>query len=390
MNTQQPQNSQVSLPAYQESLFVNREAEIKAALDLAEKIRRGETLRTRTLVFTGMRAIGKSWLLHHLEGEISQLGFSVVYLNMKLFEGKEPSLVVKKSLEMLYKHGMGNEIIPDWIDLPDLSQKVMAEIRKWLESERKWLCVCVDHVYETDWEFLPLLEDYILAPLAIEPRVLLILAGRGRAFQFKTPELWFAESYELKPFDEKILEEQKEQMKKGGIEVSSTLGPKEIKDLSGGSPGAAYILMRSDVEKAFETMIEVVPEGEREKAKAYLLALCVLRVFDDLRIARMVRVHQGKQKDLDLKEAREIREALIRWGFATWDTEKGGYVLQPVLHNLAEAYLKEKQCDLWKSLHEAAISLYNEWGTKYPRGKDYWEKEREYHDSHLPEPCPAR
>lgn len=375
-------NGRFSLPDYQSDHFVNREEEVAKAESLAQKILRGDSLRTRTLVFTGMRAVGKTWLLKHLDGLLKGLGFRVVCVNLKDFAGRTPSSVVVEVLQQLYRDFVAShpqtELPFEWSDMADLSRKVMSAVRSKLQQA--YLCLCVDHVYETDWALLPDLEEFVLAPLAIESRVMLVLAGRGRAFQFKTPELWFAEVKELQPFSEANLKEQLLTIKLGVTQ--------QIIELSAGSPGAAYVLATSnDPEQAFVTMLDVLPEQDRAKAQDYLKALCVLQVFDDLRIARMVRVYRNLEDDLSMQEAREIREALIRWGFAIWDTSKGGYVLQPVLRNLAEAVLREEQQDLWKSLHEAAISLYNEWVDRYPRGKSYWEEEKAHHCKFVPEKC---
>lgn len=380
-------NERFSLPDYQPERFVNRQEEIEKAQALAQKILRGDSLRTRTLVFTGMRAVGKTWLLKHLGGLLEDLGFRVVYVNLKDFAGRTPSSVVVEVLQQLYRdfvayNSQTTQLPFEWSDMADLSRKVMSAVRSKLQQD--YLCLCLDHVYETDWALLPDLEEFVLAPLAIEARVMLVLAGRGRGFQFKTPELWFAETKELQPFNEANLKEQLSKVQLGFTE--------QITELSAGSPGAAYVLATlNDAQLALITMLDVLPEQDRAKAQEYLKALCVLQVFDDLRIARMVRVYRNSDDDLSMQDAREIREALIRWGFATWDTAKGGYVLQPVLRKLAEEALREKQQDLWKSLHEAAISLYNEWVNQYPRGKSYWEQEKTYHCQFVSEneKCPV-
>jgi hypothetical protein len=82
--------------------------------------------------------------------------------------------------------------------------------------------------------------------------------------------------------------------------------------------------------------------------------LCVLHSFDEERIPAMPAVYHGDEsyKERSHAQARRVRGELVKWSFARWYAEQGGYVLEGVTHRLPEHYLETAQPDQWQRLHQ--------------------------------------
>ena len=371
---------------YTKKHFIGREKPLALVRDKAEKLRRGERVDRRTLIFTGERAIGKSWLLQRLvELLYEELGFTVFRIDLKTHADKPPLIATADILLELHQLWSQNRQ-PGGSSLTELSRNVLEITREQLS--KKPLAVCVDHVYESNWELLAALEEYVLGPLAIEPRVLIIMAGRGRPYPFKTPELRLkVEPNELQPFK---IEETLAQLR-----IQKKLTPSQaekIHQVSGGNPGANYLLAQHPKDPAqalnevLESMLDPVAPEQRQQVREYLEALCVLNAFDEERIPPMLAAYYNDPETYDnwkYAQARDVRELLTRWAFVRWDADRGGYILNDMPRKLLEQYLRESQPERWNSLQKRAILLYNKWVEAYPRNEKRWQEEVTYHNEQL-------
>ncbi|MBN1921651.1 MAG: ATP-binding protein [Anaerolineae bacterium] len=388
-------NAVMKLPEYIRDKFVGREEQLDLTRRIAQKIRDRESVQRRTLIFTGERAVGKSWLLGRLADLLSdEFRFTVLKVNLKDYPidtRNAESAASAAAGKILLKLAELLEYEPRGTSVPELSRNVIEVARAQLHN--KLLAVCVDHVYESDWNLLAALEDYVLGPLAIEPRVLIVMAGRGRPYPFKTPELRFkAELIELHPFESQETAEQLKSLEAAKVE--------KIYRLSGGNPGANYLLAlhpeatAEALNEVIEGMLEPVPEGQRQQVREYLEALCVLNAFDEGRIPTMLAAYYKDRtyEQWTYAQARDARELLTRWAFARWDADQGGYVVHDMSRKLLEQYLQSTWPERWKDLQCAAEQLYNNWVAKFTRSRERWEAESSYHSGQLQkmgQSCPA-
>ena len=364
-----------SLP-YSPQLFVNREEEFRILEERVHALQKGRNGHG-ALVLRGERGVGKTWLQFHFQRQLGREEISVIRIDLRKYIGKDPAWVMADIL-----HQVSIETnVPDRLlgrDLAEMSRTLFRHLGKYLR--RQPLVVMVDHVYESDWTLLPLLEDYLLGPLAVEQRVLLVLTGRGRLYPWKNPELsTMATSIgipELRPFR---LQATEEQLKR---QVPSAIGrAEEIDQLTGGNPLANYLIAADDLNRAVEGLLACVPGERLREIRNYSEALCVLRSFDEERIPSMLAAYDDDDsyRQWTYAQARQVREELIRWGLACWDPEQRGDVMDRIIRQLAERYLQTQEPERWRKLHWAAQELYEQWGKDHLPTRDRWQKEAIYH-----------
>jgi hypothetical protein len=139
------------------------------------------------------------------------------------------------------------------------------------------------------------------------------------------------------------------------------------------------------LDQVVEGMLETVPAGSRRRVRDYLEALCVLRSFDEERIPIMLGAYYDDKtyREWSYAQARSAREELVQWAFARWDAEEGGYVLDELTRELLERYLESAAPEEWTRLQYAASELYGGWVQEYPRTRDRWRQEVQYHIQQL-------
>ena len=383
----------IKLLEYLPKKFVNRRQEIELVMKQVRALLQGDRPDARTIIFTGERGTGKSWLLAHLQKvKLDALsGVHTFEFNLHEYADWDPILAVADILKRL-DAAIGKRNTKLGITLADMSRNLMQDVRQSLGKQV--LVLLVDYVYESDWKLLAALEDYLLGPLAVEPRVLIVMAGRGRAYPWKTPELRLkARFVDLEPFpDVALTTEQLERQQKRAVPRAA-----KIHDLSGGNPLANYLLATyrdtgTALDKVIDGMLETVPDEHRRQVRDYLEALCVLRSFDEERIPAMLAAYYDSAAygEWSYAQARRVREILVKWAFARWDADKGGYVLDELTRKLLGRYLKTAQHDRWEKLQRAASELYEEWERDYPRTRKRWQQEVKYHDQYLPTTPPGQ
>lgn len=389
--------NQITPPPYSADKFVDREQEIGLVTNKARDLAAWKSVSRRTVIFSGERGTGKSWLLAHLaRTEFPRIpGVVVFLLSLRVYVGFDPILAVANILKDFRENVIGQQG-GFGATLAEMSRQIVQEIRLLLRE--KIVVVLVDEVYEADWDLLAALEDYLLAPLAVEPRVLIVMAGRGRAYPWTAPELrLYSELYPLRPFPE--MSWTSAQVEKQVSKKAAEKAP-QIHELSGGNPLANYLLaVQREPAKALrqviEGMLETVAQAQRQVVREYLEALCVLQAFDEERIPTLLAAYHGdpSYQQWSYAQARTVREQLVKVAFARWDEKKGGYVIDEYVRTLVERYLKQAQSGRWRNLHCAAYRLYEQWFTEYPRARSRWQSETHYHAEqlrkagHNPEEC---
>lgn len=375
-------------PKYSPDKFVNRESETDKIIELIENIFVPKP-SNRVVNILGERGTGKSWLLWHIQEKIRNIDKIKVYrLDLMKVEYNKAEPVLG-TLDIL--NSFIRDLVPDRKagtlgTTPAEMSRHSIEIIQTLLKE-KVLVLLLDHVYESDWKLLGNLEDYWLGPLAVEQRTFIILAGRGRVYPWKTPELRLgAEFIDLEPFDEHYTAKQLKQISN---EAAKRLS--QILDLSGGNPLGNYLLgTNQDMERALGILIEAtlenVPQDQRLRIREYLEALCVLRSFDEERIPKMLAAYYNDPmiERWGYSQARQVRDELVQATFANWNEEMGGFEIDKLVKRIFEYYLKMFKRNKWEALQRTALKLYEAWTTKYERTKDYWQKEVEYHNTNLP------
>ncbi len=375
----------LQLPEYAPEKFVNRYDEIELITQKVRALAEGRPVEKRTVVFVGERGVGKSWLLDHLQAILPRQfrDLKVLRLDLKAYVDEDPAWAVADMIQRLSIEtgGPGERLGPD---LATMSRRLMEHLRGILR--KSILLLLMDHVHESNWNLLPLLEDYLLGPLAAEPRVLIIMTGRGRLYPWKTPELRLkADFKDLLPFQRP--EETQAQLEQQAYKALPQAP--EIHTLSQGNPLANYLLgtlgVLEGLDRVVEEILEPVPADRRRQVREYLEALCVLNAFDEERIPEMLATYyrDDSYRQWTYAQARQVREELIRWAFARWNADAGGYILDPVVRRLIEEYLKKAQPEKWRALQRAAQDMYTRWAREFARTRERWQKEAAYHHRSL-------
>lgn len=368
--------SRKSTPDYEPRKFVDRNEEVKLVQDSLP----GVEQRIRTIVFTGERGTGKSWLLKHLQRELPRLGEMRVFMLdlLDYAKWKGPSLAV---IDML--HHIASSIrkgtSPAGANLPEVSRALFQLLHPTMAQQA--VVLLVDHVYETDWKLLEVLEDYLLGPLAIEPRALIVMAGRGRAHPWKTIALRRSRTVSLQPFPEQITREQLKRQHKEALPRA-----RQIYTLSSGNPLANYLLAvhpdpAQSLRQAIDEMLETIPKETRPHIRKYLEALCVLRSFREDHIPTMLAAYYQNEgyREWSHAQARQVHDELMKSAFARWDTDRDACVIDEPTRNLLEQYLFFSSRETWRRLHEAALQLFEEWAKTYHDTSTLWSAEADYH-----------
>ncbi len=312
---------------YKEDLFVDREEETTQVLEIVKGLLHVEhgakAPDKRLVILMGERGTGKTWLLRHIETQIRrQYGSKVAILRDDLRRRQEvppePSALVMNLIKKFWEELGGQVHFGQGLE--DMSRYFMEFLREQVLPTRV-LVLLLDHVLESDWQLLDILEDYLLSPLLAESRTLVVITGRKRTYPWKTPLLRMQSMVkELGPFSKEYTQEQ---LRKQVSKVAKKAD--EIYDITGGIPLANYLVAKGEekgsrkmgVEKAIDELLAPLPGNMRE----YVVALSEKDTFrdDDIRNIR--------PGELEFAEASRIRRTLTRLNFAYWDEKRRVYVL---------------------------------------------------------------
>jgi hypothetical protein len=370
--------------------FINRKRETQMVETLVSEVAltlrsQGQPRSPRVMVFTGERGLGKTWLLHQIEHIVCQksnLPVKCCYLNLKEYQGLDPLVAIRRILNDIARSSLE---MADQMELGagELSQTVIQKIGQVFGDQIFMLLI--DHVYESKWELLGALETFVLAPLVVRPNVVLVMAGRGKAFPWAQREL-VVPSVELAPFN---LEDTQRQLDENPGEAQA------VQSISRGVPLANFYLRRGtsadDLLGYIEDILEVIPEDERPISQDSLIALSILQAFDETRLKEMLAIYQDRPEwaEAPYGRLRQIKETLFRSGFAAWMPTARGNVLQETTRRILEKYLKLKAPRKWGEMHQKAIDIYHDYLQKYPNGTERWNLEIDYHQDQLAHHSPV-
>lgn len=369
---------------YDHGKFVNRANEIWLVIDKARELASSHPVEKRVVIFYGARGSGKSWLLQEIHYLLKAEHPSIpcVYLDLSTY-GSRPSdeavrAIIGQILQTLAgpstESSLSNAMLDQWSAL--LVNGV---------NRPALMVLLFDHVDESHRDLLTLLEDRCLSPLAVLPNTLIVLAGRGREYVWRGPELRLrSEERDLPYFDLPCTQEQLDKQVPHPIPSAD-----EIQILSGGYPWSNYLLgkHRDDKATALQQCVTILL-GDllgSEVDYAHLQALCVLRAFSDEMIPPMLAAYFDEPDYLkwQYRRYRQVRQALIRTTLVKWDEPCGGYVIDEALRRVLEHQLYERDPEIWERSHTAARDLFDAWQKEYPRTAVRWEKEMAYHAGRL-------
>ncbi len=364
---------------YDPALFVNRKQEVDRIAKVAGDLAKGISTQERLCSFTGQRGCGKTWLLRHLKDALEkQWGAQVrtALLDLSKWHDLPDSedfareVMAAFALQTDAQAGEVTEKEKAEISLQRWAEWLVHDVRQ-IASQGHFLAILLDSVYEVGWDRLQLLENVFLGPLVVEPRVLVVIAGRGKPFSWRLPEVWFyGKTQELEPFDKRYV---KEMLNNMGVQDEGRV--REIYQLSGGYPYITWLLSQYEIVQYPEVLAEaldyLLPSEILEK-KGLLDTLFILRSFDEDRIAALV--------PCDWSEAHEILDDLKEARLTWYELGRRGFILDGAVRHVGEQLLRMKKPQTWRTLHEKARDLYRKWVEQY--GKE-WDTEMEYHSQVL-------
>lgn len=372
----------VNLPEYEAQWFVDREQELDRVLSKVAAILAGDLLDKRTLIFTGEHGLGKSWLLRHQYHCVCQNpSVKSYYLNLALYTAERPPAEALQAIcQQLIRHLLGESALPN-ATFEEQARYLIREIKQRVLSQHPIVVLFIDSVYESGPQLLQAFEEHILAPLAVETRLLLIMAGRGVEYPWRQAELRLhAEFITLEPFNADWTRAQISRQL-----PESTVNAQATHQLTLGNPKANWLLARHNnsplaFDQLINEMLVPISQNSRAMVRTYLEALAVPRAFDRDNAPLLLNAYHADQRYLQLtsQEFRTLRDLLLEPGLIAWSTDLGGYALSPSTRNLILQFIRASDQARWIRLHQAVIQLYETWLREFPQLSIRWQIEIDY------------
>ncbi len=381
---------------YSPETFVDREAETALVEGLTRQILQGETNRPRALMFQGERGSGKSWFSLHLARTVLPAIPGVTSLLIGLYPAPEEWQPTENEyfIDVSPEVGdadMATRSILEWVagrlNTTTAQDASPRELSTWLARDiekafsAQALVLILDSVLEADWNFLAKLETHLLAPLALLPRVLIVITGRGQLYSWESPYLRVdMESKQLEPFDETTIQHQLERQ-----HISPHLSPKEIHELGGGHPLVNLLLAQNEdtpeaMDEAVRVLLSVVQPAHRSRrVRQYFEALCVLDGFREDEMILMFTAYFGPDGgEWTTPRVRKARDECIRTHLMRWENSQ--FVIDKSLRLILLNTLQMQQPSTqWRLLEEQACQMYTAWAEKYPKSRSYYQDRAETH-----------
>lgn len=369
---------------YNPALFVGRQDKIDQVLDIVVTLLAGKAPSTRTLIFTGQRGSGKTWLLHHLkkrfEDELKDR-VRAIFVDLENWQTvAEPEKFVREVMaafaqQLPAEAGQVTEEEKFAVPLRRWTEWLVQDVRKWV-GQGEIVILLLDSVYETAPETLELLEQSLLAPLAVEKGVLILMAGRGFPPFWHAPELGvYSEELKLEPFAEA---DSKALLAKASVDDPQRI--RRVIELSGGYPYLLWALGCAKPEKDTETLKAALdymlqPVLKDPETWQRWQSAAVLEVFDEDRLAKL--------SGSDLAAAKDFLDTLLETNLAWYKKERRGYVLDAAIHQVWEQVIRLSNPNDWKALHQQAVQLYLNWAKQFQTTAAIWEERARYHEEQI-------
>jgi tetratricopeptide (TPR) repeat protein len=273
-------------------------------------------------------------------------------------------------------------------DLSELGRVLETNVRQLAigaDSRQPLVVFLVDHVYESPWAFLKVLDGCFFGPLAAIPRVVLITAGRGRGFPWQSPDMWLLrrDPIRLGPLDLSQTRQLLVQM-----EASASKKAESVFNYSDGYPRRSYLIAKygraEGIAAEVAMLLSVVPADRRSQIQAYLEALCVVVAFDEDSIPRLLSTYRdhlekrGKTMPLPENQAALVRHDLVEYGFAIWNDEYRGWVVDRVVQTaIMDNMFENRKAGLLVALEKCAYELNLERERNHPATAALWREAAE-------------
>lgn len=375
----------IELPNFSRTGFVNREDELKQVHSCLQDLRNDLLVEKRTFIFTGQHGIGKSWLLKRLHGEFQELEAVQSYLlDLTDYWHLSPTDAVQRICQNLSAAISANTVSHNR-GLQETAHQLIQKVKTEIVPEEIFILL-LDTVYEAPTVLLAALEEILLGPLAIEQRVLLVMAGRGREYAWQTPELRLrAEFLKLNPFPVEHTHRQLVHFWPTAVDRAA-----EIHAISLGNPKASLLFAQhrdrvDALNHVIYDMLFPIRDEERVEIRERLQAFAVPRRFDYNHMPHLLNVYFQHSADhfYPRRQLRSILDSLLNPNLVYWNKEIGAYTLHASMRHLLLLYLCEAHPERYRALHEACILLYQEWVEGKPRNWELWQSELEYHQAEL-------
>lgn len=357
---------------YASTAFIDREKEKKAAkkgLGSFHKDRK----KPRTMIFTGVRFVGKTWFSLHLARTIfPEMNIPTFFISLlPVPEGGEPEAgewwfdeepkgtedklaEIGNLLDKMARHWGTTEAKEGKLD--DKRMYLQQNISELPDS--KSLVLIIDSAHESEEEYFTLLQRYVISPLTYTSRVYTIITGRGTPPTWDSPYLRTADSQEIEPFEAE--------------DVGKQLGTPQLKhrseecdliaEISGGYPGTVRLLAESDKDDLYDAipdvlknLLEDVSPPQWNNVREYLdLISLFTKPFRETEAETLLnQIREEKSIDIDVRAAHSV---LIDIHLMEW--RSGGYELNKSIRAPVKIYLQKRNPALWSVYYKAAIQLF--------------------------------
>jgi hypothetical protein len=401
-----------TFPIYTPILFVDRKIEIDRVLKKAKALA-NETSSPRpsdrVIHFPGFAGFGKTWLLHHLrylmtEDRDNKIPQAIV-LHIRLRQDwmskhpdKQPysrvtSALLKDLLRQVYgAQGIKTDLIDSQAARPD-------ELGSWLQNAihdvkgQQTVVVLVDDLDEVPPDWLRVLEDRLFAPLILEPRVLLVMAGRNLNYNWTTLALKppsDEQSIRLRPLSEEDTQEQLGRLAQ--LDPQFQHAPDfadQIHTLTSGVPeGNALIAsqigqppkMPDEVKTLKQYNTRLLEQTVPKELQWCFYALCISRGFNTEWLEQLLPVAAPEGRTWDYPAYQGLIRKLTATRLVRAYKKDGEYRywLDEYLRYRLELELQKRDPNLWQQLHCILMHMYRAWA-KNPDYALRWKEEADYH-----------
>jgi hypothetical protein len=397
-----PVNTGPSIPpTYNPQRFLGRQDEINAVTAAIDALYRGDNERKRVILFRGERGSGKSWLALHLQRsvlpQLSDKATSFLLLLDRVLGGGD-----LQENEWSLREAQGDQIsisANSEQQVDELTKKLLAwiadrlgaarvlahtkptlsELTAWLprdiedKFQKRVLVLILDSVFEANPEFVQSLEQHLLAGLVNNPKVLLVMTGRGKPHEWTSSRLRIdVEERTLSAFDAKTTYQQLRD-----VDPSLAQNAEQAHHYSGGYPLANLLFARLPPKKALIDYFGLlVDPSDADEVRLWCSALCILDAFREdvaLRLLEEADVRVGFER---VKSKLGDQLGWLRW-------ERGRYVWDEAIAHPTREVLKATDRDLWVRLNCAAWRAYHEKAEADPDYSDFYNTRARRYAEHL-------